>query len=330
VVNMTESIIKVSGLRKEFKVHQRKDGLLSSVRSLFHREYKSIFAIDNVDLDVKKGEIRGLIGPNGAGKSTTIKVLSGILHPSEGSVNVMGYIPWKQREAYVRNIGVVFGQKSQLWWDLPPLDTFALNKEMYGIPEKTYRNNIDYFVELLNIQEVVTKPVRQLSLGERMKCELVSALLHEPPLIFLDEPTIGLDIISKDTIRTFIKQLNKDKQTTFIITTHDMEDLENICDNVTIINKGNVVYNDALKKLSSLYSGKKIVDLTFSEPIKREQLNDFIVLEFKHLTASIEVNLSDSDIKSEIFRIMTALPTVHDINMNNISIESIIKEIYSA
>jgi ABC-2 type transport system ATP-binding protein len=201
---------------------------------------------------------------------------------------------------------------------------------MYHIPEKTYRENINYFIELLQIQEVVTKPVRQLSLGERMKCELVSALLHEPPLIFLDEPTIGLDILSKETIRTFIKQLNKDKQTTFIITTHDMADLENLCDNVTIINKGTVVYNDALSKLNSIYSGKKIVDLTFSEPIKLESLNGFKVLECNQLTASIEVELAHSDIKSEIYRIMSALPTVHDINVNNISIESIIKEIYSA
>jgi ABC-2 type transport system ATP-binding protein len=327
---MTESIIKVSGLKKEFKVHQRKEGLFSSIRSLFNRQYKTINAIDHVDLDVKKGEIRGLIGPNGAGKSTTIKVLSGILHPSEGNVKVMGYVPWQQREAYVRHIGVVFGQKSQLWWDLPPFDTFALNKEMYHIPEKTYRENINYFIELLHIQDVVTKPVRQLSLGERMKCELVSALLHEPSLIFLDEPTIGLDILSKETIRTFIKQLNKDKQTTFIITTHDMADLENLCDNVTIINKGTVVYNDALSKLNSIYSGKKIVDLSFSEPINLESLDGFKVLECNQLTASIEVELTHSDIKSEIYRIMSALPTVHDINVNNISIESIIKEIYTA
>jgi ABC-2 type transport system ATP-binding protein len=327
---MTESIIEVSGLKKEFKVHQRKEGLFSSVRSLYNRQYQSVFAIEHVDLDVKKGEIRGLIGPNGAGKSTTIKVLSGILHPSEGTVKVMGFVPWQQREAYVRHIGVVFGQKSQLWWDLPPLDSFALNKEMYRIPEKTYRENLNYFIELLNIQEVVTKPVRQLSLGERMKCELVAALLHEPLLIFLDEPTIGLDIISKETIRTFIKQMNKDKLTTFIITTHDMADLENLCDNVTIINKGLVVYNDALSKLNSIYSGKKIVELTFSEPLKLEVLHAFNVLVFNQLTASLEVDLTQSDIKSEIYRIMSALPTVHDINVNNISIESIIKEIYTA
>ncbi|MDB5055409.1 MAG: Sugar transporter ATP-binding protein [Bacilli bacterium] len=327
---MEELIIEISGLKKEFKVAQRREGLRSSIQSLFNRQYKMVQAVEHVDLNVTKGEIRGLIGPNGAGKSTTIKIMSGILHPSEGTVRVMGYTPWEQREAYVKHIGVVFGQKSQLWWDLPALDTFALHKQMYQIPEKRFRENVNFLTELLNIREVVTKPVRQLSLGERMKCELVSALLHDPPLIFLDEPTIGLDILSKETIRRFIKQLNQDKKTTFIITTHDMADLENLCERVTIINKGIVVYDDALGKLNKIYAGRKIVELTFFEPIQPEILKDFKVTAFNELSASIEVGLTDGDIMKEIYLIMSSLPSVHDININNISIEEVIKEIYLA
>ncbi len=325
---MSEYIINVEGLRKDFKVHKRaKSGILSSLKSLFDRDYKLVTAVNNLDLKIPKGEIRGLIGPNGAGKSTTIKILSGILYPSEGTVNVMGYTPWTQREVYVKKIGVVFGQKSQLWWDLPAIDTFALNKQMYSIPDKVFDKNINYFIELLNIGDVVTKPVRQLSLGERMKCEFVCALLHEPPLVYLDEPTIGLDIISKEAIRSFIKMVNKDLGTTFIVTTHDLSDIEDLCENVSIINNGTIVFNDSIDKLKTYFSDKKIIEVKFSRQIDVSLLEGFNVMSSGPHFANIEIKTENTNLQDEISKIFKVLP-VQDININNISIEEVIKHIY--
>ncbi len=325
---MSEYIINVEGLKKDFKVHKRsKSGILSSLKSLFDRDYNLVTAVNNLDLKIPKGEIRGLIGPNGAGKSTTIKILSGILYPSEGTVNVMDYTPWTQREVYVKKIGVVFGQKSQLWWDLPAIDTFALNKQMYSIPDKVFDKKIDYFIELLNIGDVVTKPVRQLSLGERMKCEFVCALLHEPPLVYLDEPTIGLDIISKEAIRSFIKMVNKDLGTTFIVTTHDLSDIEDLCENVSIINNGTIVFNDSIEKLKTYFSDKKIIEVKFSRQIDVSLLEGFNVTSSGPHFANIEIKTENTNLQDEISKIFKVLP-VQDINVNNISIEEVIKHIY--
>ena len=327
---MHTPIIELSHVNKTYDVHHREEGFLASLKSLFHREYKTVTAVDDINLSINRGEIRGLLGPNGAGKSTTIKMLSGILHPSSGDVSVMGMVPWKERERYVRNLGVVFGQKSQLWWDLPAADTFGLQKEMYRIPTAAFRERLDYFSHMLDIEEVIRKPVRQLSLGERMKCELVCAMLHEPPLIFLDEPTIGLDVLSKETIRRFIKQVNREKQTTFIITTHDLSDVEDLCEKVTIINKGSVVFDDTLEKLRVFFSHKKIVDVQFERPVTESELSDFEVVSFNPRMATIEFTLSDADtIRAKLTRILDRLP-VQDINVNNIRIEEVIKQIYLA
>lgn len=325
---MSELVVEMKDVEKIYKVHQREEGLLASFNSLFNRQYKYVQAIKGVNLQITKGEIRGLIGPNGAGKSTTIKILSGVLTPSSGEVNVIGMIPWAQREMYVKNLGVVFGQKSQLWWDLPAIDTYGLQKEMYKINEKDYRERLLYFTELLNIQEVMKKPVRQLSLGERMKCELVCAMLHEPQLIFLDEPTIGIDIVSKQIIRAFIKKVNKEKQTTFILTTHDLDDLEDLCEKITIINKGTVVYDGLLEGVRSLLPAKKLVEVKFSKEVHEEDLAEFTIKEFNSLTATIELDFnSDIDLTTQLYTIMKAFP-VQDININNIKIEEVIKHIY--
>ncbi len=325
---MSKYIIEVEGLKKVFKVHKRdKAGLLSSLKSLFSRDYSLVTAVDGLDLKIRQGEIRGLIGPNGAGKSTTIKILSGILYPSEGTVNVMGYTPWTQREEYVKKIGVVFGQKSQLWWDLPAIDTFALNKQMYDIPDKTFDENISYFKELLKIGDVISKPVRQLSLGERMKCEFVCAMLHQPPLVYLDEPTIGLDIISKEAIRSFIKNVNKDRGTTFIVTTHDLSDIEDLCENVSIINSGTIVFNDCIDKLKTYFSDKKIIEVKFNRQVDPALLEGFKVTSGGPFSASIEIETLNTSLQEEISRIFKILP-VQDINVNNINIEEVIKYIY--
>lgn len=326
---MKENIIEVKNLTRTFKVYKKeKAGLKYSLKSLFNRKYDEVLAVNNIDLTIKKGEIRGLIGPNGAGKSTTLKILSGVLYPTIGEVSVMGFQPWIHREKYVKKIGVVFGQKSQLVWDLPALDTFSLNKVMYDIPDEIYDKNIKYFTKLLGLEEVVKKPVRQLSLGERMKCEIVCAMLHEPQLIFLDEPTIGLDLISKETLRNFIKKVNKEKSTTFILTTHDIDDIENMCDNVSIINNGTIVFNDTLEKIQTYYSKRKIVKVKFLSPIMRKMMADFNVIKSDSLSAEIEINLEEMDIKKAVYMIFDKLP-IQDIDVTNIQIEEVIKELYA-
>lgn len=325
---MSDMMIEIKDLHKSFKVSQRQAGMWASVKSLFSPDYKMVSGIERVNMQVRKGEIRGLLGPNGAGKSTTIKIMSGILYPTSGEVRVMGYVPWLEREQFVRRIGVLFGQKTQLWWDLPPLDTFSLYQEMYGIPKQRYDQMIEELISLLNIEEVVMKPVRQLSLGERMKCELVCALLHEPPLIFLDEPTIGLDIISKETIRSFIKEVNRTKGTTFLITTHDLADVEDLCEHVTIVNKGTVVFDDTMEKLKG-YHDRKTIDLTFTEPVSEGQLAAYQVTSFSEAAASIEVTVTGHDLKQELHQLLDRLP-VKDIRIQNMSIERIIKEIYTS
>lgn len=323
-----EYVIEVENLKKVYKVNQRdKAGMGAALKSLVKRDYKLIEAVSGVNLKLKKGEIRGLIGPNGAGKSTTIKILSGVLFPSEGKVNVLGYTPWLQREQLVKHFGVVFGQKSQLWWDLPAIDAFHLNKMIYDIPEDIYKKNLDYFINLLNIENIINKPVRQLSLGEKMKCEFVCALLHEPPLVILDEPTIGLDIISKEVIRTFIKSINKDKNISFIITTHDLSDIEDLCENITVINNGTVTFDDSLDNLKTYFSDKKVIDLKFGSIIRQEDLEGYNVRSFDGLSASIEICSDTNSLRDEIYKIWGKLP-IKDIDIHNIPIEEVIKDIY--
>jgi ABC-2 type transport system ATP-binding protein len=306
---MDNNIISINKLSKTYKVSKRaKPGLSSAFKSLFVKDLKNVETLKDVTLNVKEGEIRGLIGPNGAGKSTLIKIISGILYPSSGNVNVMGFVPWLDRERYVKNIGVLFGQKSQLWWDLPPIDTFALNKKLYNIPENAFKNNIEYFIELLKIDEVITKPVRQLSLGERMKCEFVCALLHEPKLVYLDEPTIGLDILAKASIRQFIKNVNKEKGTTFIITTHDISDIEDLCSKVCIINKGQKVYDNTLQSLKSYYENRRTITVMLSEQIEKDALQAFDVIESTPVCIKIEIDIDKKPLKDEIYRVLESLP----------------------
>jgi len=213
------------------------------------KNYKTTKAVDNVTFSVSRGEVFGFLGPNGAGKSTTIKILSGIMYPDEGYVNVLGYEPWSQRKSYVKNIGVLFGQKSQLVWDTPPIDSFYLHKAIYSIDDIAFNNRLKELIELLEIKDIIKKPTRQLSLGERMRCEFVMAMLHSPKIVFLDEPTIGLDIFAKAKIRRFIKKINKKERITFLITSHDLEDIEHLSDRVIVINHGEIIFNGDIDKL---------------------------------------------------------------------------------
>lgn len=242
-------MIKVEHVRKTYRVSKRNAGFISACKSLFCREYEYIHALDDVSFTISDGEMVGYIGPNGAGKSSTIKILSGILTPEKGSCQINGLIPWKNRIQHVQNIGVVFGQRTQLWWDVPVLDSFELLKEIYRIDSHTYRRNLKQLTEMLHLSELLKTPVRQLSLGQRMRCEIAASLLHDPKILFLDEPTIGLDAVSKLAVRDFILQLNKEKHTTVILTTHDMQDIEALTNRVILIGKGQVLLDGTIEDI---------------------------------------------------------------------------------
>ena len=242
-------MITMENVCKSYKVAKRNAGFGEACKALFHRKYEVIQALNHVSFTIEEGEMVGHIGPNGAGKSSTIKILSGILTPDSGMCVVNGQIPWKNRTEYVRQIGVVFGQRSQLWWDIPVIDSFELLKEIYSISTPQYKNKLEELTQLLQLQEILKTPTRQLSLGQRMRCEVAASLLHEPRLLFLDEPTIGLDAVSKLAVRDFIKKMNQEHKTTVILTTHDMQDIEAIAERVILIGKGQILLDGTLDEL---------------------------------------------------------------------------------
>ena len=255
------SFIEVNHLSKSFKIVKKKNGLKESIKSFIKREYMNVQAIEDISFSIEKGEIVGYIGPNGAGKSTTIKILSGILIPSSGDCKISNITPWKDRVNYVKKIGVVFGQRSQLWWDIPAADTFDLLKDIYEIPDKEFNETKQELIEKLNLKDIMNIPVRQLSLGQRMRCEIAASLLHNPEILFLDEPTIGLDAISKQLVRDFIKKLNKEKNTTIILTSHDMSDITTLAKRIILIGKGKILYDGSLKKLINNYGTIRYINI---------------------------------------------------------------------
>lgn len=272
-----ENMIMVQDIKKYYKVAKREKGMAASLRYLFNRKYEIKKAVDDVSFSIKRGEIVGFIGPNGAGKSTTIKILSGILYPDAGDVNIKGYIPYKQRKQYVKNIGVVFGQKTQLNWDLPLIESFELMKFIYRIPQEKYEENLKLFTELLDMEDFINQPVRQLSLGQRMRGDIVAALLHSPEIVFLDEPTIGLDVVAKEKIREFIRYINEKEKTTIIFTTHDMQDIEKVCDRLIIIDKGKKIYDGSIEQIKNKYANSKTIEILLENDEKEIQTFDLNV-----------------------------------------------------
>ena len=250
-------MIEVEHITKEYKVAKRDSGFHNAVKALFSRKQDTVRALNDISFKIDDGEILAYIGPNGAGKSTTIKILCGILTPDKGNCIVDGYVPWKDRKSYVKNIGVVFGQRSQLWWDIPIIDSFELIKDMYDIDSRTYKQNVSELCQLLDLEKIVQTPARNLSLGQRMRCEIVASLLHNPKILFLDEPTIGLDAVSKLAVRDFIKRINTEKGTTVILTTHDMQDIEALTHRVMLIGKGQILLDGSLEELKKKVSDKK-------------------------------------------------------------------------
>ncbi|MGI5893762.1 MAG: ABC transporter ATP-binding protein [Candidatus Merdivicinus sp.] len=256
-------MITVQHITKTFRVARRNAGMKEAVKALWKRQYDTIRALDDISFTIRDGEMVGYIGPNGAGKSSTIKVLSGILTPDTGQCEINGRCPWKDRTQHVQDIGVVFGQRSQLWWDVPVIDSFELLRDIYRVPESEYRRNFDELVELLNLSQIVKTPTRQLSLGQRMRCEIAASLIHSPKILFLDGPTIGLDAISKLAVRSFIRELNARRGTTVILTTHDMQDIEALASRVILIGKGKILMDGTLESLKKQFSGGKILRMEY-------------------------------------------------------------------
>lgn len=321
-------IIQVKDLSKEYKIVRRDSGIKNAFRSFIKREYRIVRAVDKVSFSIKKGEIVGYIGPNGAGKSTTIKMLSGILKPDEGIINIMGMDPTVDRIKYVKEIGVVFGQKSQLWWDIPAEDSFDLLKDIYKIPDDEYEKNKQELVKILHLEEIIKSPVRQLSLGERMKCELVASLLHSPKILFLDEPTIGLDAISKVIVRDFIKKINKLKKITVILTTHDMADIESLTDRLIMIGHGKKLYDGSVKDIKKKYSNEKIVEVIYEGILKDKIVNDKIdILEESQGLIRMKIDTRKIMV-SDIVRKYSEVCEIKDINVIETGIDDIIYKLY--
>ncbi len=321
------NIITVENLTKTYTTYKRGSGFKETVGSFFHRKKVFIHAVDDISFTVAEGEICGILGPNGAGKSTTIKMLCGALYPTSGSIDVMGYMPSKDRKKYVSHIGAVFGQKSQLIWDIPPVDSFYMNKAIYGIPDDDYNQRLKLLSELFDVTEVMQKPTRVLSLGERMKCEFIMAMLHNPKVVFLDEPTIGLDVIAKAKIREFIRTMNK-AGTTFILTTHDLEDVKQLADRVIVINHGKKVFDDTQEKLQNSLGEKKIVELTLEKPYHFENSPYMKVLsDGKALKVTLELDTEQMPI-SEFIRQISSDVSFQDISVRELPMDDIITKIY--
>jgi len=322
-------IIKVDNLVKTYITFKRGSGMMETLQSFFRREKVIINAVDNISFTVEEGSICGVLGPNGAGKSTAIKMLCGALYPTSGKIDVMGYSPSKERKRYVREVGAVFGQRSQLIWDIPPIDSFNMNRAIYGITRDDYKTRLDELAEMFEVREVMHKPTRVLSLGERMKCEFIMAMLHKPKIVFLDEPTIGLDVIAKAKIREFILKINK-TGTTFILTTHDLEDVKQLADNVIIINHGVKVFDNSLMNLQLSLGEKKIVELTLEQPFDTGAAlpGSVRVLEQKSpLELTLEVDASKIAI-GEFIKFLSSRAALSDIAVKELPMEEIITQIY--
>lgn len=306
-----ENMIEVRDVKKYYKIAKREKGMAAAAGNLFNRKYETKRAVDDISFSIKKGEIVGFIGPNGAGKSTTVKILSGILYPDAGEVKVGGFIPYKQRKQYVKNIGVVFGQKSQLNWDLPLIESFELMKFIYKIPQKKYEENLRLFSRLLDMEEFINQPVRQLSLGQRMRGDIVASLLHSPEIVFLDEPTIGLDVVAKERIREFVRYMNETERTTIIFTTHDMQDIEKVCDRLIIIDKGKKIYDGSIEEIKNRYANIKTIELLLEDGRKETKTFD---VSKTPMSVVMESLFSEKNIK--------------DITLCESEIDSIIRDIY--
>lgn len=327
-------MIELKNITKEFKVLNRREGLKGSFQDLFSRDYKIIRAVDDISLSVGQGEIVGFLGPNGAGKSTTIKMMTGVLEPTSGELMVNGRIPYKNRTANSQEIGVVFGQRSQLWWALPLIESFKILKDIYQIPQKDYDDMMELYGGLVNFEEILHKPVRQMSLGQRTLSDILAAFLHNPKVVFLDEPTIGLDVAMKSKIRELILELNKQKNTTVILTTHDMGDVDALCERIVIIDKGKMLYDNDIRHLRQFFGSYRTLKIRPNEDM------DVVKEHLKKELAGMDVRISHDEewisilINEEQIKVLNVLEKVQekheirDMQLEEISTEDVIKKIY--
>lgn len=326
-------MIKVQDLTKDFKIRKKDPGLKGALKSLFSNEYDIKKAVSNISFEIEEGEVVGYIGSNGAGKSTTIKMMTGILTPSSGNIEVNGRVPYKDREKNAKDIGVVFGQRTQLWWDLPLMETFTILKDIYSVEDNLFNKNMEFLNEVLGLEEFINNPVRTLSLGQRMRADLAASLIHSPKILYLDEPTIGLDVVVKDKVREAIKKINKEFNTTIILTTHDLSDIEELCERIIIIDNGNKIYDGSLNDIKSSFGYMITLEAQIKGDIKtnlnlKEEFNINDIEEYiDDGRLIIKFNKNKVTSSEVIYKVMQKIDIL-DFSLKETSIEDIIKKIY--
>ncbi|MGN0613049.1 MAG: ATP-binding cassette domain-containing protein [Porcipelethomonas sp.] len=326
------NIIEIKNITKEFKVLNRREGLKGSLKDLFSRDYKIVRAVDNISMSINQGEIVGYLGPNGAGKSTTIKMMTGILEPTSGEILVGGNVPYQNRTKNAQEIGVVFGQRSQLWWALPLIESFKILKDIYGVSDEDYNNMLTLYKSLVDIEPLLHKPVRQMSLGQRTLSDILAAFLHNPKIVFLDEPTIGLDVSMKAKIRTLIHALNKKKNTTVILTTHDMGDVDALCERIVIIDKGKMLYDNDIEHLKGFFGSYRTLKIRIDGDLKQQA--EKIQQELSGFSVSADdewISILVDEEKSKVMEVLSQLQKsyeIRDMQLEEISTEEVIKKIY--
>ena len=321
-------VIEVQGLTKSFRTYKKKPGLVGAIRGLFHREYEMTLAVKDVSFAIEEGELVGFLGPNGAGKTTTLKMLSGLLYPTNGTARVLGYVPWERRDGYRRQFALLLGQKNQLWWDLPARESLELNAKIYGIPKDSFERTVASMTELLAIQDKLNVMVRELSLGERMKMELIASLLHQPKVLFLDEPTIGLDVVSQKTVREFLRHHNATRKTTVVLTSHYMADIQELCQRVIIIDRGTIFFDGRLSDVLDRFADFKLITIQCdgAKPCPAEKLNKYGEV-VEHSPAAIKLKVKRDRVISVCKALLDELP-VSDIDIQEVPIEDIIRQIF--
>lgn len=320
------AIVTVENLKKVYKVHQKPEGLTASVKALFRRRYKQVRAVDGISFEIAPGEMVGFLGPNGAGKTTTLKMLSGLIYPTEGTARVLDFIPWERKNEYRRQFALLMGQKNQLWWDLPAIESFLLLKEIYSIEEAQFRKVKGELTELLQVEDLLHQPVRELSLGERMKMELIATLLHSPRILFLDEPTIGLDVVAQASIRRCLKEYNRENKVTVVLTSHYMQDIEALCDRVMVINHGRMIYDGLLSQLSNQIAGYKLLTLRFGRetmPNDLESFGEVVKLE----PPSATLRLPREEVPARVAKLLSVYD-IEDITVEEPPIEEVISQLF--
>jgi ABC-2 type transport system ATP-binding protein len=320
-------VITVNHLQKYFKVSRHYRGKFGTIRNLISREYKLVRAVDDISFEVQRGELVGYLGPNGAGKSTTLKMLTGLLVPTAGELYVNSYVPWRERQAYVAKIGAVFGQRTTLWWDLPVIESLDLLQHIYKISPGRFHQNLSEFRKLLELDPFLNTPVRSLSLGQRMRADICAALLHDPQILFLDEPTIGLDVVAKERIRQFIRHVNQDRGTTIILTTHDLSDVEKLCERVMIIDHGHLLYDGGLASLRDRFGGKRQLLVYFSETYQQVAIPGAEILEREGQRVTYQFDRRTIT-ASELIGRLSSHYRIHDLEVREPDIETTIRRIY--